>query len=138
MATATPVSTHGAELVDGVLTTWLPMSTAWPSSEGCESSFWQVVSPTIAAWDPGYGIFVQPGLQCLPPQVTSWWDAVHLSSIDFSKTAISIGPVVCPEAYATAATSVNAASSTFVACCPRSVSATLYFYGGARVSAHQE
>lgn len=72
----------------------------------------------LAAWDPGYGLFVKPGVvSCHPPQVTSWWDAEHMS-VNIRVTQISLGPVTCPQAYYTAATSVNAGKSTLVACCP--------------------
>lgn len=113
------VPTHPPETNAGITTSWLPMSTAWPSIAGCESSFWKVSPQTLAGWDPGYGIWVQPGLSCQPPQVTSWWDENHSNGIDYSATAYSLGPVVCPDAYFTATTSVNTQSSTFVGCCPR-------------------
>jgi hypothetical protein len=107
------VSGRPAEVNAGTTTSWLPMSTAWPSIPGCESSLWKFI-PTLAGWDPGYGISAQPGLSCQPPQVTTWWDRNVDASIQFS-----LGPVVCPEAYSTATTSLNAGGSTFVGCCPR-------------------
>ncbi|CAM1509530.1 Fc.00g032690.m01.CDS01 [Cosmosporella sp. VM-42] len=114
-------TTHPAELNGHILTSWIPMTTAWPSSSGCESSFWKYVPQTLAAWDPGYGLFAQLGLSCLPPEMTSWWNAGSImSTVDLDSTQYSIGPIVCPEAYYTATTFVNAGSSTQVACCPSS------------------
>lgn len=82
---------------------------------------WKVVPDTLAAWDPGYGLFVDKTLKCQPPQHTTWWNADALSlGIDTEETRLSLGPIVCPEAYTTATTITNAGSSTFVACCPRS------------------
>jgi len=117
---ATAVTTHPPEVNAGVTTSWLPMSTPWVSIAGCESSFWKVIPTVLAGWDPGYGTFVQPGLSCHPPQVTTWWDENHLfTDINTQATQFSLGPVVCPQAYSTVHTSVNDGASTFVACCPR-------------------
>ncbi|OJJ42572.1 hypothetical protein ASPZODRAFT_2119698 [Penicilliopsis zonata CBS 506.65] len=103
------MATHPPEVQAGLTTFWLPISE------------WKYVPTSLVAWDPGYGIWVQPGLLCQPPQMTSWWDANHiLSQVDLHATQLSIGPVVCPDAYTTATTSVNEASSTLVACCPSS------------------
>jgi hypothetical protein len=56
-------------------------------------------------------------LTCHPPEMTTWWNAIGLG-ID-PETTISIAPIVCPDAYTTAMTSVNEGGSTFVGCCPR-------------------
>src|SRR5215469_1064971 len=109
---ASTVSSRPPETNAGITTSWLPMSTAWPSTPGCESSIW-IYGPWLAAWDPGYGRYVQSDLQCLPSQVTTWWESVN------SVTQYSLGPIVCPVAYSTATMSVNAEGSTFVGCCPR-------------------
>jgi hypothetical protein len=110
---------HPPEVNAGTTTSWLSMSTAWPSIPGCQSSFWMLKPTHLAAWNPGYGIYVQQGLSCQPPQVTSWWDENHMNGIDTIATQFSLGPVVCPQAYTTATTTVNVDSSTFVGCCPR-------------------
>ncbi|KAI5458615.1 hypothetical protein BGZ63DRAFT_407013 [Mariannaea sp. PMI_226] len=115
-----PPETHG-----GVLTSWLPMSTAWPSCHGCPSSLWEAVPNSIVAWDPGYGLYVKSDLHCLPPEVTSWWEPYALGNIgdDFMLAQFSLGPVVCPEVYTTLAskaTVVNSESRIYIACCPSS------------------
>ncbi|KAH8702392.1 hypothetical protein BGW36DRAFT_424669 [Talaromyces proteolyticus] len=112
MATATPTPTHPPEIHNGTTTSWFPLTTAFPSSVGCESSFWMETPPTIAAWDPGYGLYVQPGLECQPPEVTTWWDENKTPNINTTATKYSIGPIVCPSAYTTAKTSVNQRGST--------------------------
>lgn len=108
---------------DGTITSWLPMSTAWPSVSGCESQMFKFVPQILAGWDPGYELFVPGAATCLPPQMLTWWDADKLTlGIDTTKTKLSVGPIVCPEAYTTATTITNAGKSTFVACCPSSYS----------------
>ncbi|KAH8894374.1 hypothetical protein GQ53DRAFT_763114 [Thozetella sp. PMI_491] len=93
------------------------MSTAWPSVSGCDAAMWKFVSTALVAWDPGYGLSVEPSLVCHPPQVTSWWDADRMG-VNTKATAYSLGPVVCPVAYSTVSISENGAGSTMVACCP--------------------
>ncbi|KAH7166525.1 hypothetical protein EDB81DRAFT_782397 [Dactylonectria macrodidyma] len=122
-STSDEVTTHPPEENGSLVTSWMPMSTAWPSSSGCGDYWWKVVPNTVAAWDPGYGLFVDTDLTCQPPQLTSWWNADI--NVDVAKTQMSIGPVICPEAYTTASTQVrvvNGESRTFVACCPSSYS----------------
>ncbi|KAH7140021.1 hypothetical protein B0J13DRAFT_558795 [Dactylonectria estremocensis] len=122
-STSDDVTTHPPEENGSLVTSWLPMSTAWPSSSGCGDYWWKVVESTVAAWDPGYGLSVDTDLTCQPPQLTAWWNADM--SVDVAETQMSIGPVVCPEAYTTANTQVrvvNGESRTLVACCPSSYS----------------
>ena len=85
MASQYPPETHG-----GIVTSWIPVTSAWPSSPGCESKFWSVVESTLAAWDPGYGISVDRAVTCLPPAQTSWWDANWLGGN--GNTQLSLGP----------------------------------------------
>jgi len=93
-------------------TSWMPVTTAFAAPANCSSIIWGAHAPWLAVNDPGYGLSVDPGLTCLPPPATTWWEQNNTA------TAFSIGPtIVCPQAYTTATTSVND-SSTFVACCP--------------------
>ncbi|KAI1211679.1 uncharacterized protein F4807DRAFT_458574 [Annulohypoxylon truncatum] len=100
----------------GTVTSWIPISTAYPHQAGCDEYFWQYVTDTIAAWDPGYGISVRTDATCLPKPVTTWWLQDRFGPI--KETILSIGPVTCPQDYYTATASAKDASSTFVACCP--------------------
>lgn len=119
--TAAPSHTDKApETNTGVVTSWIPITTQWPSDPKCTSLFWKYVQTIIAGWDPGYGVLVDTDATCLPKGVTTWWLADHLGPN--AQTAISLGPLICPEAYYTANQSVKDASSTFVACCPSLVS----------------
>ncbi|KAI1408462.1 hypothetical protein F5Y13DRAFT_172512 [Hypoxylon sp. FL1857] len=100
----------------GVVTSWIPITTAYPHQPGCDTYLWKYVPSVIAAWDPGYGISVKTGATCLPKPVTTWWLQDRFGPIQ--DTVLSIGPVTCPQDYYTATASAKDASSTLVACCP--------------------
>ena len=109
---------YPAETNNGVVTSWIPLSTAWPSSSGCADSF-RLDGPSLMAFDPGYGLNVNPSVTCEPPEVTTWWEQGLLGGGDSSgHTAVSIGPLVCPESFVTVATSIKNYSSTLAMCCP--------------------
>lgn len=97
-----------------LVTAWLPVTTAYSAPAECSSLVWEGFPPWLALNDPGYGHSVDQDLSCLPEAATAWWDQ---DIVDNSFTTYLIGPIVCPEAYTTATTSVKD-SSTFVACCP--------------------
>lgn len=103
------------ETTDGIVTSWIPITTAYPQKPGCSERYWSYVESTIAAWDPGYGISYSD-YGCLPRPVTTWWDQDRLGPNP--STVVSLGPITCPDAYYTASTSKKDESSTFVACCP--------------------
>ncbi|KAI0179229.1 hypothetical protein GGR52DRAFT_297444 [Hypoxylon sp. FL1284] len=104
------------ETNDDVVTSWVPITTAYPTQPGCANLLWKYVPNTIAGWDPGYGISVDTRASCLPNAVTTWWLQDHNGPI--KETVLSIGPVTCPQDYYTATVSKKDALSTFVACCP--------------------
>jgi hypothetical protein len=105
------------EVNSGTTTSWVPITTPWPSSSGCASSFFLFPGqPGLAAWDPGYGYFAGGKARCLPPAETAWWEQGHQNPDGF--TSLSIRPIVCPAAFTTAVTSVQSGSSTRVLCCP--------------------
>ncbi|KAF2435221.1 hypothetical protein EJ08DRAFT_656845 [Tothia fuscella] len=110
--------TRGPETHSETITSWLPVTTAWPLHSGCDQSYWMEIigaENTILAWDPGYGASVDGSwTSCLPAEATAWWQGVGANS----ETQIRLGPLVCPEAYYTATTTSENAESTFVACCP--------------------
>jgi hypothetical protein len=110
------LSIYPPETHSGIVTSWIPVGTAFPSSSGCESLYWSFVPNTLAAWDPGYGISVDTNVKCVPPAETTWWDQNRLGVN--SLTIVSLGPITCPSAYTTVTTTIENQSSTFVACCP--------------------
>ncbi|KAI1467980.1 uncharacterized protein F4812DRAFT_459262 [Daldinia caldariorum] len=100
----------------GIVTSWIPITTAHPHQPGCENFVWKWATNVIAAWDPGYGVSVKTDATCHPKPVTTWWLQDHLGSN--RQTVFSLGPVTCPSDYYTATMSAKDASSTYVACCP--------------------
>ncbi|KAI1140526.1 hypothetical protein F5Y05DRAFT_320477 [Hypoxylon sp. FL0543] len=100
----------------GIVTSWIPITTAYPHQPGCDDYLWKFVPSVIAAWDPGYGVSVKTDATCLPKPVTTWWLQDHFGPIQ--ETVLSIGPVTCPQDYYTATASAKDTSSTLVACCP--------------------
>jgi hypothetical protein len=111
MSTAThPAETNAA----GVVTSWLPVTTAWPSQAGCEQAIYSQpgVGGKAIVFDPFFAEDISAGLTCLPPAATLWW---HQSD---TKTTYSLGPLACPEAYSTGGTGLVSAGSTMIVCCP--------------------
>ena len=105
--------THPAETNNGVVTSWLPLPTAWPSVQPCSTDIYSQVGGGLAlAFDPWYGKEIDTRLTCLPPAATLWW------SQSPGQTVTSLGPLACPELYTTGTTSVINSQSTFIACCP--------------------
>jgi hypothetical protein len=110
------------ETNDGVVTSWVPLTTTFTPSVGCESKF-RLNGPSLVAYDPGYGLDIDARVKCAPPAVTTWWEQGRLGKGRLGKgnddghTAASIGPLTCPNAWSTVATSVSG-SSTHAMCCP--------------------
>ena len=119
-------TTHPAELNSGVWTSWLPVTTAWPSQAACNNEAWARYGIQVDEdfwpyiYDPAYAQSVANAVTCLPPQATSWWEGG--STVSSSVTSYSLGPIVCPAAYTTYSTSIVSGSSTSVICCPTCVS----------------
>jgi hypothetical protein len=125
-------TTHPAQLNSGVWTSWLPVTTAWPSNTACNTAIWARygIQESRSFWpyiyDPAYGTLVANTPTCLPPEATSWWvDGV--TGVKDVVTKYSLGPLVCPEAYTTISTSVVSGSSTSVICCPTFVPQIIQF-----------
>lgn len=109
---------YPAETNGGDVTSWIPLTTTWPSSSGCDSSF-RLNGPSLVAFDPGYGLEIDTAVKCQPPAVTTWWEQGLLGKGAFSgHTAVSILPLTCPESFSTVATSIKDQSSTLAMCCP--------------------
>jgi hypothetical protein len=107
---------HLPETNNGVVTSWLPVTTALPSIQQCSTAIYSQIGGGVAlAFDPWYGKFINTQITCLPPAATLWWSQ-DLQSLSFTVT--SLGPFECPQLYTTATTSALDSMSTFVACCP--------------------
>ncbi|KAF2233587.1 hypothetical protein EV356DRAFT_533590 [Viridothelium virens] len=109
---------------DGQLTSWIALTTTWrptnPSLK-CRSSY-RLDGPSLMAYDPAYGIDIDQTVVCQPPQVTTWWGGPEgpgvLVATGSQHTALSIGPIVCPEDFSTILSTVQEGSSTHAMCCP--------------------
>ncbi|KAF7852540.1 hypothetical protein EAF04_010941 [Stromatinia cepivora] len=100
----------------GTITTWLPLSTAWPSTAACSSLVYVGSGKDagkVFGWDPLYQAVLDTGSpRCFADEMASWW-------LEPSSVTISLGPTFnCPAAYSTVATSVHSAGVTQVFCCP--------------------
>ncbi|RHZ72042.1 hypothetical protein CDV55_106432 [Aspergillus turcosus] len=108
---------YPAETNAGTVTSFIPLTTAWPSSSGC-GSYFRLDGPSLMAYDPGYGLAIDTNVICAPPAVTTWWEQGLLDGGNQYHTAVSIGPMTCPEAFSTVVTSVKDGISTLAMCCP--------------------
>jgi hypothetical protein len=112
------VTPYPPEFNDKVVTSWIPLKTAWPLSPGC-SSYFRLEDTSLVAFDPGYGLDVDTSVRCGPPAVTTWWEQGRLGAGDQYHTAISIGPLTCPDYLYTVGTSIKDGFSTLAMCCPK-------------------
>ncbi|KAK2036794.1 hypothetical protein LZ31DRAFT_482792, partial [Colletotrichum somersetense] len=74
---------------------------------------------SLVAYDPGFGLDIDSRVRCAPAAVTTWWEQGRLGiNGGEGHTAVSIGPLVCPDRWNTVATSVKDEMSTLAMCCP--------------------
>lgn len=110
MTSVTPFVTT----VDGATTSYLPLTTAWPSAgPECASGLYHQIGGNFMGWDPWYMQDVDTKLStCWPPEASTWWTQ------DALPTTV-LGPVfTCPEAYYEAYTSTLDSRTTQTICCP--------------------
>ncbi|KAJ3574875.1 hypothetical protein NPX13_g4220 [Xylaria arbuscula] len=112
MATAYPAITTG-----GAVTSFVPLTTAFTPSAKC-SRYFRLNGPSLVAFDPGYGLDIDPSVRCVPNAVTTWWEQGRLGNSDEEHTAVSLGPLTCPYEWSTVVSSVENESSTLAMCCP--------------------
>ncbi|KAI4667268.1 uncharacterized protein J4E79_001953 [Alternaria viburni] len=108
---ATPV-THAGEV-----TSWIPLTSTFTPSSGCESIF-RLNGPSLVAFDPGYGLDIDEDVDCVPSAVTTWWEQARLGVGGEEHTALSIQPLICPNLWTTVMTYVTDTSTTQIMCCP--------------------
>ncbi|KAI1772811.1 hypothetical protein F4818DRAFT_443695 [Hypoxylon cercidicola] len=114
MTTVYPAVTN-----NGAVTSFVPLATVFTPSAGC-SEYFRLNGPSLVAFDPGYGLDIDTDVRCLPSAVTTWWEQGRLGGDGEDHTAISLGPLVCPDEWQTVASSVEM-SSTLAMCCPSSL-----------------
>lgn len=104
------------ETSDGVVTTWLPLTTAYAANTAATcTDLFRGVPDGLLAYDPNYGT-LDPNWKCMPTQASSWW-AQYANGPTYA-TNYGIGPITCPENWQTVQTSVKDQISTFAMCCP--------------------
>lgn len=117
-SSSTP-NAHPPETNSGIVTSWLAVASAWPAVPQCSTEIYSQIGTgdglAAIAFDPVFGESISTQVTCLPPFATSWWNQQAQTPL---QTVTSIGPLVCPQLYTTAATSALNSASTFVACCP--------------------
>ncbi|KAK3940538.1 hypothetical protein QBC46DRAFT_125153 [Diplogelasinospora grovesii] len=111
-------SLYPAETNSGAVTVWIPLTTTFTPSPSCTSQF-RLDGPSLVAFDPGYGLDINPAAACAPPAVTTWWEQGRLGAGNAqAHTAASLGPMTCPDEWTTVDSSVKDRSSTLEMCCP--------------------
>ncbi|KAI0016764.1 hypothetical protein F4780DRAFT_661830 [Xylariomycetidae sp. FL0641] len=109
---------YPAETSHDVVTSFLPLTTTYTPSPSC-SGVYRLNGPSLVAFDPGYGVDIDPSVQCAPPVMTTWWEQGRFGNGDQEgHTAVSIGPLICPDEWSTVASSVKDKTSTLAMCCP--------------------
>lgn len=137
--------TYPPETVNGVVTSWIPLTTGWTDIPDCHNryvvysykrpampelvsdksiftSFRTETYSAFVAYDPFWGMYVDKYQQCLPSEVQIWrsqisfFDGGWLELSDSTK--MSLLPLTCPDAWSTVATFIKLDISTQVMCCP--------------------
>ncbi|KAI1498314.1 hypothetical protein F5X99DRAFT_393968 [Biscogniauxia marginata] len=109
---------YPAETTSGVVTSFIPLTSVFTPTAEC-TSYFRLNGPSLVAFDPGYGLDIDTNVRCLPSAVTTWWEQGRFGDAgDGDHTAVSIGPLTCPNEWSTVASSVKDGSSTLAMCCP--------------------
>lgn len=114
MAEAYPAETNQA----GTITSFIELPTIFTPPSSC-STIYRLNGFSLVAYDPGFGIDIDTRVRCAPGAVTTWWEQARLGIITGEgHTAVSIGPLACPDRWTTVATSIKNEISTLAMCCP--------------------
>lgn len=109
---------YAGEVNSGISTLWIELSTTYTAAESCKTKF-RLNGYDLVAFDPGYGLDIDPNVVCAPAAVTTWWEQGRVGRAnDQGNSIISLGPMVCPNDWKTVATSVKSKISTLAMCCP--------------------
>jgi len=121
---ASPATAYAPKSASNTITSWIPLTTEFPFLEACSTAFIANLKLNVKsdfppyAFDPKYSFRVNPTVKCMPDQAALWWSYEAKSLVQQGVTTqYSLGPVVCPEAYTTAARTILNGYEE-VACCP--------------------
>ncbi|TDZ40486.1 hypothetical protein C8035_v004146 [Colletotrichum spinosum] len=102
----------------GTITSFIALPTPSTPPSSCSTVF-RLNGVSLVAYDPGFGIDIDTRVRCAPGAVTTWWEQGRLGLNDGQgHTAVSIGPLACPDRRSTVASSVKDDTSTLAMCCP--------------------
>ncbi|TQN65187.1 hypothetical protein CSHISOI_10244, partial [Colletotrichum shisoi] len=102
----------------GTVTSFIALPTVFTPPSSC-STIYRLNGFSLVAYDPGFGIDIDTRVQCVPAAVTTWWEQGRLGfNTGEGHTAVSIGPLACPDRWTTVATSIKDNHSTLAMCCP--------------------
>lgn len=113
----TPTPTYYAPSTTGdIVTTWLPLTTTYPSHGDCASNFW-AFQDEIWAWVPDSPAHSWTA-QCLPPVATLSY-LVSQSFLSAAQDAYNIGPFIgCPNWFKAVTTLTVSETGSLTICCP--------------------
>lgn len=116
--TSTTTTAFMTEVASGTTTSYLPLTSAWPSIADCSSQIW-TWDNTMMVFDPTFRQYqTNTNLYCQPPEVTSSWTQVAQTP---QLTTTSLGGFDCGGMYSTVASTVINDARTYVVCCPKLV-----------------
>ncbi|KAK2059380.1 hypothetical protein LY76DRAFT_570921 [Colletotrichum caudatum] len=102
----------------GTVTSFIALPTVFTPPSSC-SSIYRLNGFSLVAYDPGFGLDIDSRVRCAPAAVTTWWEQGRLGiNGGEGHTAVSIGPLTCPDGWNTVATSAKDETSTLAMCCP--------------------
>lgn len=104
----------------GAVTSFLALTTTFTVPSSCSNLF-KDEGPSIVAFDPSWGLDIRPQDVCQPRAVTTWWNQGNLGTGGNDRTAVSLGPLLCPQGFSTVASWASDSSSTQAMCCPKYV-----------------
>ena len=138
-------STYPPETTNGVVTSWIPLTTGWTDISGCSSRYivfkyetstsiqiisnksiitdfrTEIISAFVAYYSL-WGTLINIFEQCLLSEVMTWRSQLSYDSgtwLELNRLPkISLLPLTCPDAWSTVATFIRLSISTQVMRCP--------------------
>lgn len=134
-------TSYPPETSNGVVTSWIPLTTGWVDDSGCSSRYFvrettsfsmgsfssaastvqrlkRETTSRFIAFDPGYEISIMPQYPYLPSEVMRTKRQLDIPKSDTNgSTLMSLLPLKCPDKWSTVATFIRSSISTQVMCC---------------------
>lgn len=134
--------TYPPETNNGLVTSWIPLTTGWSDLDHCSSAYVLYTSTSgqfvaaengilfqtttisdFVAFDYFWGIAYSSEPRCVPKEVTSWRSQFSPYGSESDRRTLtgpilSLMPLRCPDAWSTVATFIKSSISTQAMCCP--------------------